>query len=153
MGRKDMRQAIPLKDYESVSRSDSYIRLCKKVTHSKAYQEDLTYRERDLYRVCREQFNYKLRRKDCPANDFPDIKEYRKETVFYLTPEYLERHEHSLYRGKKGYFDAKAFHKSMRKLHDLGFIKILYRGGRGKGDKAVYELSLDAERLGYGKHL
>lgn len=133
--------ATPLKPYESLRRNSSYIRLARAVTHSKAYQA-LSYRQRDLYRVCREQFNYKLKRKDSPTNDFPNIKEYKDEKVFYLTQEYIQKHEKGMYMGKKGCFDKKGFQNEMRILWKYGFIEILYKGGRGQGDKAVYKLCL-----------
>ncbi len=125
MGRK---RGYERKPYESAKPGsgghDPYVGLYFSMTHSPAWL-DLTGNQRDLYRVCKEQYKQKR-----PAKRYPDHKPFDRDEVFSL----------SWYRVKEAVPQGETtFYKDLKALVDHGFIRVLSQGGYKR--ETVYELS------------
>lgn len=103
---------------------DPYVGLYFSMTHSPAWL-DLTGNQRDLYRICREQYMQKG-----PAKQYPDYKPFDRDEVFSLCWEKVR--EAAPQR-------ETTFYKDLKILVEHGFLRVLAAGGYKRA--TVYELS------------
>lgn len=113
------------------------------ITHSIAYQT-LNARQRDLYRMCREQVNWDMKKENSPHTDYPNIKEYEYPEVIYMTRGIVAK-ENNAYHSAKGTFNSHAFYDDLGALVDVGLLERLNHVGLDR-ERAIYKLCFKGDK-------
>lgn len=110
-------------------RTDSFCMVFSSLLESAAYR-DLKDRQKNIYLLCLSQC-YGHRK---PGKDYPDIEEFRGESVFYLN----WREVHQRY-GMYSEGNHSRFYRDMDVLEEHGFIRQI-TSGKSQHRKSVWEL-------------